>query len=96
MQDKKIQHIILSTLKPYNPLRIGVFGSFARRENNTDSDLDILVRFKSPVSLLELIRLENNLSEKLGIRVDLVTEGALTNPIVKKSIEQDMEIILET
>jgi predicted nucleotidyltransferase len=96
MQDQEIQHIILSTLKPFNPIKIGVFGSFSRRENNADSDLDILVRFKSPVSLLELIRLENNLSEKLGIRVDLVTEGALTNPIVKKSVEQDMEIILET
>jgi uncharacterized protein len=96
MQDQKIQHLILSTLKPFNPLKIGVFGSFARKDNNEQSDIDILVKFRKPVSLLELIRIENDLSEKLGIRVDLVTEGALTNPIVKKFVEQDMEIILET
>jgi len=94
MQDQEIHHIILSTLKPFNPLRIGVFGSFARKDSNEKSDIDILVKFRKPVSLLELIRIENDLSQKLGFRVDLVTEGALKNPIVKNSVEKDIEIIL--
>lgn len=33
--------------------RIGIFGSFARGENNADSDLDIRIQFKERVSLLK-------------------------------------------
>lgn len=42
---------------------------------------------------MQLIRLENELSEKLGIKVDLVTEGALTNAQLKKEIFKDLNII---
>jgi predicted nucleotidyltransferase len=48
------------------------------------SDLDILVRFKSALSLLQLVRLERILSEKTGIKVDLVTEGAIKNKKLRK------------
>jgi predicted nucleotidyltransferase len=41
-------------------------------EEKTESDLDILVGFEEPVSLLGIVRLENYLSELLGIKVDLV------------------------
>lgn len=84
---------ILSILVPYNPLKIGVFGSFARNENREDSDLDILVQFKQTVNLLDLIGLEQDLSELLGIKVDLVTDKAL-HPEIKKRIEKDVLFIL--
>ena len=84
---------ILSTLMPYHPLRVGIFGSFARNENTIDSDLDILVQFKQTINLLDLIGLEMELSEQLGIKVDLVTEKAL-HPDVKKYIEKDIQFIL--
>lgn len=88
-QNKKI----LSTLEPYNPLKVGIFGSFARDENTVDSDLDILVQFKQTVNLLDLIGIEMELSEQLGIKVDLVTDKAL-HPEVKKYIEKDIQFIL--
>ncbi|MFC1733807.1 nucleotidyltransferase family protein, partial [candidate division KSB1 bacterium] len=59
------------------------------------SDLDILVKFKNGITLLKLIKLENELSEKLGVKVDLVTEGAITNKKLKKSIQKDLKIIFE-
>jgi hypothetical protein len=90
-----INEIIISTLKEYHPKRIGIFGSFARNENTPESDIDILVKFKNGITLLQLIKLENDLSEKLGIKVDLVTEGALTNNKLKKSIQKDLKIIFK-
>ena len=91
----EIKNIIINTLRAYDPEMIGVFGSYARNENTGDSDLDILVRFKSTLSLLQLVHVENLMSQKLGIKVDLVTEGAVKNEILKESIQQDLQIIYQ-
>lgn len=74
---------------------IGIFGSYARNENLQDSDIDILVRFESALSLLQLIHIQRMISQKLGIRVDLVTEGAIKNKIVKENIQKDLQIIYQ-
>ena len=94
MDQSEIKKIILSHLKEYNVLKVGIFGSFARGDNKKGSDLDILVEFKESPSLLTLIKLENDLSEILGIKVDLVTTGALKNKRIKKSIKKDLINIL--
>lgn len=94
MDQSEIKNIILSQLKDYNVLKVGIFGSYARGENTKGSDLDILVEFKDSPSLLTLIKLENQLSDILGIKVDLVTTGALKNKRIKKSIHRDLIEIL--
>jgi uncharacterized protein len=95
MSKQEIQNIIISYLRNYNPEYVGLFGSFIRGDDTNDSDIDILVRFSEKYSLLQLIRIENELSDKLGIKVDLVTEGSLKNDRVKRSIYQDLKIIYE-
>ncbi len=74
---------------------IGIFGSYARNENHEASDIDILVKFKSTLSLLQLVHLERLISDELGIKVDLVTEGAIKNKIVKENINKDLQIIFQ-
>lgn len=94
MVDPKIKNLILSYLKNYNPSKVGIFGSFARGDNKKDSDIDILIEFKKVPSLLTLIKMENELSEALGIKVDLLTPGALKNKRVRKTIQKDLISIL--
>jgi len=94
MDQSEIKNIILSHLKGFNPSKVGIFGSFARGDNKKGSDIDILVEFKVAPSLLTLIKLENDLSEILGVKVDLVTTGALKNKRIKKSIQKDLINIL--
>jgi hypothetical protein len=94
MVPTEVKNIILSRLKKFDPQKVGIFGSFARGENKKDSDIDILVEFKKIPSLLALIKLENDLSEILGTKVDLVTTGALKNKRIKKSIKKDLINIL--
>ncbi len=94
MDLSQIQNIILNHLHEYNPVKIGIFGSFARGESEKDSDIDILVEFKNSPSLLTLIRLENELSDLLGIKVDLITTGAIKNKRIKKSIKKDIIYLL--
>ena len=94
MNQSEIKNIILSQLKEFDPLKIGIFGSFARGDNKKGSDIDILVEFKESPTLLTLIKLENDLSEILGIKVDLITTGALKNKRIKRSIQKDLIKIL--
>jgi predicted nucleotidyltransferase len=73
--------------KQYQVENIGVFGSFARGEQTPKSDVDILVEFSEPntIDLFDFIKLEEFLSQKLGIKVDLVTKSAL-KPMIKDQI----------
>jgi predicted nucleotidyltransferase len=72
----------------------GLFGSFARGEANEGSDVDILVRLEKPMSLLQLIRFERELSEKAGRDIDLVTENSL-NPLIRSEVLRDIKTIYE-
>ncbi len=56
---------------------IGIFGSTAKGEAAESSDIDLIVKLSKPKSLLSLVRLERHLSEALGKKVDLLTEGAI-------------------
>jgi uncharacterized protein len=94
MVQAEIKNIILSHLKEFDPIKVGIFGSFARGDNKKGSDIDILVEFKEAPSLLTLIKLENDLTEIIGVKVDLVTTGALKNKRIKKSIKKDLIKIL--
>ncbi|HEV7350193.1 nucleotidyltransferase family protein [Telluribacter sp.] len=73
----------------FKPSLVGVFGSYARDEHTLNSDLDILIDFKSKVNLLDLIGLEQELSDSLGIRVDLVTINSVSEHI-KPYIQKDL------
>ena len=70
-----------------------MFGSYARGDNRSDSDLDLLVAFKNKISYFDLVGMEMDLSEKLGIKVELVTEKSI-NPAIREYIENDLKIIL--
>lgn len=73
---------------------IGLFGSTARGETTTESDLDFLVKFGKRKSLLSVVKLERELSESLGQKVDLLTEAAIS-PYIRDSIFRDLTVIYE-
>jgi uncharacterized protein len=89
---KDIQYI-LNILREVAPIikdkfqvdTIEVFGSYISNRQNKKSDVDILVTFLRTPSLLKFIELENYLSDKIGIRVDLVMKNSL-KPRLRYSI----------
>ena len=85
-------------LRPY-ARRISVFGSFARGESTSQSDVDLLVALKPsekrpPLGLFEVIKLERELEQKLGCGVDLVTEEGLS-PRIRSNVEKDRVVLYE-
>jgi len=73
----------------YNVATLEMFGSYVRHEERKDSDLDVLVTFTKAPSLLKFVRLENHLSDILGIKVDLVMKDSL-KPAIGKSILREV------
>ena len=67
---------------------LGLFGSYVRHEQTPQSDLDVLVEFDQPPSLFEFIRLENQLSDLLGVQVDLVMKEALKPAIGRRILQE--------
>ncbi len=68
--------------------QLGLFGSYARGEQNPESDLDILVDFDEPVGLFEFMDLNDQLEKLTGMKVDLVTRGALKPYIGKRILSE--------
>ncbi len=93
---KEIKNILAKHMEilesQYKVKSIGVFGSYIKGRQKKGSDLDILVEFFEPVSLLKFIHLENYLSEILGVRVDLVMKDALKPRIGKHILREVVNV----
>jgi len=96
MLDPEKNKVIIDYLRAFNPVKIGIFGSYARNESRPDSDLDILINLNTAISLFQLVRIERELSELLGVKVDLVSEGAIKNQKLRNYIEADLKIIFQS
>ena len=68
---------------------LSLFGSVARGEERSDSDVDILVEFKSRATLDRYMDTKFYLEDLLGRKVDLVTPKAI-KPRMKPYIMQDL------
>jgi len=68
---------------------IGVFGSYARKEQTEKSDVDIIVRFNKGATLFDFTGLADYLEQKLGIKVDIVSERAI-RPELKERILKEV------
>ncbi|MEZ4733276.1 MAG: nucleotidyltransferase family protein [Caldilineaceae bacterium] len=86
---QSLRQLLPVIAEQYQVKSLGVFGSFVRQEQRTDSDLDLLVTFVEPPSLLHFVELENYLSDCLGVQVDLVMQDAL-KPAIGKQILQEV------
>lgn len=68
---------------------VGIFGSYARGEENEESDIDILVRFGEGASLFDLVGLGDYLEDILEVPVDVVSEGGL-RPMIKDEVLKEL------
>ncbi|MGE4518609.1 MAG: nucleotidyltransferase family protein [Desulfobacteraceae bacterium] len=90
----EVKNIIIDICKKNDISKACLFGSAARGEETESSDIDILIKFSKPKSLIFLAGIERILSESVGQKVDLVTENSLS-PYIRENVLKDMEIIYE-
>jgi predicted nucleotidyltransferase len=72
MSIDEIREKIIEIIKQYNITRIVMFGSRASGTYNENSDIDFIVEFGDPVSLIKLASLKYDLEDALGLPVDVI------------------------
>lgn len=83
----------LPVLRRYRATRAGLFGSGARAQLSDKSDFDILVELGPELSLLDVARMNRELEEALGRRVDLVEYEALKPRIRDRVLAEEIRIL---
>lgn len=89
---QQIREKIREKLEEEHAKSIAIFGSYTRGEEESSSDIDILVEFSKPITLFDMVRIERELSEYIGIKVDLVTERSLS-PYIRDRVEREKEVL---
>jgi predicted nucleotidyltransferase len=83
---------LIDICRRHDVTMIGLVGSMARGEATDSSDIDLIVRFAKPKSLIGLITLEQQLAAALGREVDVLTEAALS-PYLRERILHDLRVV---
>jgi len=73
--------------KKYKIKKITIFGSYARGEQKERSDIDLIVDFEETPTLIELLKMEDEIESLLGVKVDLLTEEGVS-PFIKPYIKE--------
>lgn len=73
----EISDAVLKITAKYSIKKATLFGSRAEGTNRDNSDVDLIIEFRKPVSLLTLSMVQIDLEETLGVRVDIV-HGPMT------------------
>ena len=93
MTIEEIKERIIPILGRSGIKKAAIFGSLAKGEAKTSSDIDILVEIKSDMSLIDFIGIKLELEEALKMRIDLVEYDTI-KPIIKERILAEQVVIL--
>jgi len=89
---KEKREEILRIAKEHGAYNVRLFGSVARGEADSKSDLDLLVEMEPGRSLLDLGGLWSELNSLLGVKVDVVTEKGLKKRIRERVLKEAVPI----
>jgi predicted nucleotidyltransferase len=88
-----VREIAAPILKRHGVVRAAVFGSCARGDMKPDSDIDILVEIQQDISLLDFIRIRQEISESLGREVDLVEYDSVKPRLRDEILNEQVPIL---
>lgn len=77
--------------KKYKITEIRIFGSYVRGEQREESDIDLIVDFEEIPTLIELMKIQEELEKLLGVKIDLLTEESIS-PFIKPYIKEVVTI----
>lgn len=92
--NKEIEKQLIAFLVNVGARKIGIFGSYAHGTADTSSDIDLLVEFVNIKSLLELVKIERELSELIKLKIDLLTANSIS-PFLIDRIKAEEQVIYE-
>ena len=93
MQIQSIKELIIGVLKKYPIKKAAIFGSFARNEANSDSDIDLLIESNQPITIFDVLRLEKELGEITSRKIDIVEFSAIKSSIRANVLKDAITIL---
>jgi hypothetical protein len=91
---------VIETLRRHEPelkaagiLHLRLFGSVARGQASLESDVDLIADFDSSrrLTLFGMARLENRLSDLLGVKVDLSPAGSMKERVRARALREAVD-----
>jgi hypothetical protein len=83
---------IVKILKKNKVKKAGIFGSYARREEKKDSDIDILIQYPRGLGF-GFVGIKLELEDVLKTKVDLITYGAIHPKLKDRILKDEIRII---
>jgi len=88
---EKIRKSIKPVAEKYNLIYVWIFGSYAKRNQRKDSDVDIIVRTEDVIGGFKIAEVKFALEEALKKQVDIITTGSIKGSLLEN---EDLEEIL--
>jgi predicted nucleotidyltransferase len=90
---EKYKQLLLPVLKRYFIKRAAIFGSIAKGNHHEDSDIDLLIEGDAAFTIFKLLSLEEEISQLVNRKVDLVEYRAI-KPSIRQEVLQSAIAIL--
>lgn len=91
-QIEQIRDKAIPVFLEFNVSKASIFGSYARGDFTEKSDIDLLIDFEKPVTLVEFFRFKNSLKEILECDVDVVSNRAILSPFKNYILDESIQI----
>ena len=88
---EKIKEKIKPVAKKYNLAYVWIFGSYAKKKQKKDSDVDIIVRTEDVIGGFKIVEVKFALEEALEKQVDIITTGSIKGSLLEnENLEEDL------
>jgi len=77
-----------NNINKYDILELGLFGSVARNQASSSSDVDICIKTKTP-DMFVLVHIKEELQKLLSSSIDIVRIRDRMNPYLKNRIDKE-------
>ena len=80
---EKMKEKIEPVAKKYNLAYVWIFGSYAKKKQKKDSDVDIIVRTEDVLGGFKIVEVKFALEEALEKQVDIITTGSIKGSLLE-------------
>lgn len=87
---EEIKKITTNVIKDYPITKVTLFGSRADNTNKENSDVDFIIEFSEPVSLITISKLQLKLENALKLDVDIIHGPVRQDDMIE--INKEVEI----
>ena len=88
---EKIKEKIKPVAEKYNLVYVWIFGSYAKKKQTKESDVDIIVRTEDVIGGFKIVEVKFALEEALKKKVDIITTGSIKGSLLE---DENLEEIL--